>query len=124
MFPENLSTINAVFTETRHFEVGLVVSSAHHSVAYEHTAIYPSAFSQKSFSRPNEATAELPDSLYHLEPFASALTAKKRRIRLRTMRATAQEVLTSSSRQGNSSIFQKSLTGKLLDRFPRYLNHT
>ena len=64
------------------------------------------------------------DSLYHLEPFASGLTAEKPRIRLRTMRATAQEVLTASSRQGNSSIYQKSLTGKLLDRFPRYFNHT
>ena len=52
------------------------------------------------------------DSLYHLEPFASALTDEKRRIRLRTMLATAQEVLTASSRQGNSSIFQKSLTVK------------
>ena len=52
------------------------------------------------------------DSLYDLEPFASALTAEKRQIGLRTMRATAQEVLTASSRQGNSSIFQKSLTGK------------
>ena len=127
MFPENFSTIDAVLTEIWHFEVGLVVSSAHHSMAYEHTAIYPSAFSQKSFSRPNKATVELPivsdDSLYHLEPFESALTAEKRRIRLRTMRATAQEVLTASSRQGNSSIFQKSLTRKLLDRFPRYLNH-
>ena len=66
MSHENLSTIDAVLTEIRHFEVGLVVSSAHHSVAYEHTAIYPSAFSQKFFSRPNEATVELPDCIERL----------------------------------------------------------
>ena len=66
MSHENLSTIDAVLTEIRHFEVGLVVSSAPHSLAYEHTAIYPSAFSQKYVSRPNEATVELPDCIKRL----------------------------------------------------------
>ena len=72
MFAENLSTIKTVLTEIRHFEVGLVVSSAHHSMAYEHTAICPSAFSQKSFSRPNEATVEIRDCIERiLVPFGT-----------------------------------------------------
>ena len=72
MFSETLSKIDAVLTEIRHFEFDLVVLSAHHSVAYEHIAFCPSAFSQKSFSRPNEATVELPDCIERfLVPFGT-----------------------------------------------------
>ena len=63
MFPDNLSAIGAVLTEIRpsgRGRVGVVCWSSQ-AWAYSQTELLRLRASQESFSRPNEATLELPD---------------------------------------------------------------